>query len=273
VQPSCVLTIAGSDSGGGAGVQADLRTFAAFEVHGLCAITAVTAQTTLGVHDVHLVPASTLREQIRAVLSDFDVKAVKTGMIGSPELLRVVGEFARSGQLPHLVVDPVLVSTTGASLFSDPEATAYRDELFASASLLTPNLSEACVLAGIDQLAIATADDVVTLGETLLSQGAQAVLVKGGHSPSDLRDHATDILVTQDGVTIFDGPRITTDNDHGTGCSLSAAIACGLAAGASMADAIAGAKAFVASALEGASSWRLGSGRGPLDHLGWNTND
>ena len=272
VQPVTALTIAGSDSGGGAGIQADLRTFSAFQVHGTCAITALTAQNTLGVSRVWNAEPSLVIDQARAVLNDFAVVAVKTGMLAQPATVEAVANLAREGELANLVVDPVLVSSTGHNLMQEGGALAYREALLPYAMIVTPNLREAAVLCGIDVRDIKDLDDMVRLGQLLLSYGPRSVLVKGGHflETGAIRDRAPDILVLANTVDIFDAARVTTDNDHGTGCSLSAAIASGLGLGRSLHDATRDAKSFVLAALKGAATWELGRGRGPIDHLGWN---
>ena len=272
MEPIVALTIAGSDSGGGAGIQADLRTFAAFEVHGTCAITAVTAQNTLGVSDVLAVDPGLVEAQVRAVVEDFAVTAVKTGMLARPATVERVAELAREGLLPHLVVDPVLVSSTGHALMDAGGARAYRESLLPYATVATPNLREACVLSGVDVRDVTTYDDMVALATTLLAFGPTNVLVKGGHfAESTLTERrAPDILVGAGDVVVYDAERVSTSNDHGTGCSLSAAICAGLGLGRSLQDATRDAKSFVLAALLGGASWRLGAGHGPIDHLGWN---
>ncbi|HEY5121467.1 MAG TPA: bifunctional hydroxymethylpyrimidine kinase/phosphomethylpyrimidine kinase [Acidimicrobiales bacterium] len=274
MEPIVALTIAGSDSGGGAGIQADLRTFAAFEVHGTCAITAVTAQNTLGVSDVLALDPELVAAQVCAVVGDFGVKAVKTGMLALPSTVERVAELAREGLLPHLVVDPVLVSSTGHALMDVGGARAYRESLFPYATVVTPNLREACVLCDVDVHDVATHDDMVALATTLLGFGPAYVLVKGGHfAESTLTQRrAPDILVggADGAVLIYDAPRVQTMNDHGTGCSLSAAICAGIGLGRSLPDATRDAKSFVLAALISGASWRLGAGHGPIDHLGWN---
>jgi hydroxymethylpyrimidine/phosphomethylpyrimidine kinase len=273
VEPIVALTIAGSDSGGGAGIQADLLTFAAFEVHATCAITAVTAQNTLGVSAALALDPELVAAQVHAVVSDFEVKAVKTGMLAQSGTVERVAELARKGLLPHLVVDPVLVSSTGHALMDSGGARAYRDSLFPYATVVTPNLREACVLCDIDVRDVTTHDDMVSLATTLLAFGPAYVLVKGGHfAQSTLTERrAPDILVGADGtVLVYDAPRVSTTNDHGTGCSLSAAICAGLGLGRSLPDATRDAKSFVLAALISGAPWRLGAGHGPIDHLGWN---
>jgi hydroxymethylpyrimidine/phosphomethylpyrimidine kinase len=270
VQPITVLSIAGSDSGGGAGIQADLRTFAAFGVHGTTAITAVTAQNTLGVSDVAVMTPSLVASQVRAVVEDFEVAAVKTGMLGDADVVEAVAALAREGRLPHLVVDPVLISTTQHVLMRDGGVRAYREALFPLATVVTPNLREAAVLCGVDVREISSLEDMLTLGRELLSLGPRYVLVKGGHFAATAIDAPVpDVLMSADEVTVFESPRVNTCNDHGTGCSLSAAQCAGLGLGRSVSDATRDAKSFVLSALQGAAAWHLGKGRGPLDHLGW----
>jgi hydroxymethylpyrimidine kinase/phosphomethylpyrimidine kinase len=271
VQPITVLSIAGSDSGGGAGIQGDLRTFAAFGVHGTTALTAVTAQNTLGVSDVAVLATSLVISQVRSVVEDFDVAAVKTGMLGDADVVEAVAELARQGLLAHLVVDPVLVSSTQHSLMRDGGVRAYREALFPLATVVTPNLREAALLCGIDVRDISSPDDMLALGRELLALGPRYVLVKGGHfAASGVDAPVPDVLLSADDVTVFESPRVATDNDHGTGCSLSAALCAGLGLGRSVLDATRDAKSFVLAALQGAAGWHLGKGRGPLDHLGWN---
>jgi hydroxymethylpyrimidine/phosphomethylpyrimidine kinase len=269
VQPPIGLSIAGSDSGGGAGIQADLRTFAAFGVHGTTVVTAITAQNTLGVHDVHVVPTSVVESQLSAVVSDLSPIAVKTGMLATPEVVERVASWAARGALPNLVVDPVVVSTTGHLLLGEGGVEAYRKYLLPQALIVTPNLTEACALASwpVDQLN--SIDDVTALAFELQRYGSRYVLVKGGHFTA-MQGHSPDVLVGGKEVVVFDKPRIVTSNDHGTGCSLSAAIAAGLSNGRDVVRATSDAIAFVSAGLEGAASWHLGSGRGPIDHLGWN---
>ncbi len=272
VEPRTALTVAGSDSGGGAGIQADLRTFAAFALHGTCAITAVTAQNTLGVRDVLCVEPSLVTSQVLAVTDDFTVRATKTGMLGEPRTVREVARLAAEGRFGPLVVDPVLVSTSGHALMAEGGVEAYREHLLAHASVVTPNLAETAVLAGVDVASLSDADAMARAGAIILTMGPGAVLVKGGHAANygSTAGHSPDILVSAQGVVVFDAPRVTTLNDHGTGCSLSAAICAGLALGRDLADAVRDAKSFVLAGLKSAASWRLGAGHGPIDHFGWN---
>ncbi|MDH2903685.1 MAG: bifunctional hydroxymethylpyrimidine kinase/phosphomethylpyrimidine kinase [Actinomycetota bacterium] len=271
MQPVTVLSIAGSDSGGGAGIQADLRTFAAFKVHGTTALTAITAQNTLGVADVGIVALSLIVAQVTAVTDDFEVAAVKTGMLANAEVVEAVADLARQGLLPQLVVDPVLVSTSQHSLMDEGGVRAYREALFPLADVVTPNLREAAMLCGVDVRDISSTDDMRELGAHLLTLGPRYVLIKGGHFATHGAEATVpDVLLSTEGTWTFESPRVITTNDHGTGCSLSAALCAGLARGRGILDATRDAKSFVTSALEGSAQWHLGHGRGPLDHLGWN---
>ncbi|HEV2428096.1 MAG TPA: bifunctional hydroxymethylpyrimidine kinase/phosphomethylpyrimidine kinase [Acidimicrobiales bacterium] len=271
MQPAVAMTIAGSDSGGGAGAQADLRTFAAFGVHGTSALTALTAQNTYEVRAVDLVDPEFVVAQAEAVLDDLAVAAVKTGMLGQRATVTAVAALAARGRLPHLVVDPVLVSSTGHPLMGRGGVDAYRDALIPFARVLTPNLREAAILCGVEVEAVSSVDDMAELGRALLALGARHVVVKGGHFQRGgaTERGAPDVVVSERGVSVLDAQRVLTDNDHGTGCSLSAAIAAGLALGRDVDDAIRDAKAFVLAALTGAAPWHLGKGHGPIDHLGW----
>ncbi len=271
VQPLTVLTIAGSDSGGGAGIQADLRTLSAFALHATTAITAVTAQNTLGVDSIASIDPDMVVAQVRSVVADFDVAAVKTGMLASPATIERVAELAREGLLPRLVVDPVLVSSSGHALMSVGGVEAYREALLGYAQVVTPNLREASLLCDVDVRDVKSHDDMVALARAMLAFGPMFVLVKGGHfaEASLTETRAPDILVSDREVFVYDAARVDTHNDHGTGCSLSAAIAAGLALGRSVPDAARDAKAFVLAALTSAANWKLGSGHGPIDHFGW----
>lgn len=264
--PRVALTIAGSDSGGGAGIQADLKTFAAHRVHGTCAVTAVTAQHTGAVLRVAALEPDMVAAQIHAVLVDLPPQAVKTGMLANPRIVRVVADLAERELLPQLVVDPVLVSTSGHALMDDGGVQAYRDQLLPRAIVATPNLEEAALLAGVDPGDVTGPEGMAQLAEELRRLGTQTVVVKGGH----LADRqAADVVAGPGGVVVLDSSRIETVNDHGTGCSLSAAVAAELARGTPPADAIERAKSYVHRALFGASRWQLGSGHGPIDHFGW----
>jgi hydroxymethylpyrimidine/phosphomethylpyrimidine kinase len=271
VDPLIVLTIAGSDSSGGAGIEADLRTFAALGVHGAVALTAITAQSTQGVFAVMAVEPEMVRAQVEAVADDLVLAATKTGMLARPATVRIVARLAEEGRLPCLVVDPVLVSSTGHLLMEEGGVDAYRDELFAHAFVVTPNLRETAVLVGTDLSTLRTVDEMAAAATTLLSMGPRCVVVKGGHRVEGFATAAVapDVVVTRDGVVTVEGPRIETRNDHGTGCSLASAIAVGLAEGLETLAAVRRAKTFVADALSGAASWHVGAGHGPIDHLGW----
>ncbi len=251
VTPPVVLTIAGSDSGGGAGIQADLKTFAALGVYGVSVITAVTAQNTLGVTAIHPVPVEIVAAQLDAVLDDFPVAAVKVGMIGDPEVARLIA--MRADRLPRLVVDPVLVATSGARLAS----TAAVEPLVAYAHVLTPNRQEAGALVGG---VIETAEEMAVAAESLVSKGARAVVVTG----SEL---AVDVLRFGGVTETLRGAPVATVNNHGSGCTFSSAIAVRLALGEPVPQAVRAAKRYVASALAGGRDWRLGAGPGPLNHF------
>jgi hydroxymethylpyrimidine kinase/phosphomethylpyrimidine kinase len=263
--PPTALTIAGSDSGGGAGAQADLKTFAALRVHGTSALTAVTAQNTTGVRGVVALEPAFVRLQVEAVLDDFDVRSVKTGMLANGGIVAEVACLAEKGRLPHLVVDPVLVSSTGHPLLEPAGVAAYLERLLPHALVATPNLREAAVLGGTTVDALVSLDARVRVAEEIRGLGARWVVVKGGH----LTDSADDVVVGPGGVTVLPSARVATGNDHGTGCSLSAAVAARLAQGDEVLDAITAAKEFVHRALAGGAGWALGAGHGPIDHFGW----
>jgi hydroxymethylpyrimidine/phosphomethylpyrimidine kinase len=278
--PPIALTIAGSDSGGGAGVQADLKTFAAHRVHGASVVTAVTAQSTVEVRGVVAMAPDFVAMQIDTVTDDLAVSAVKTGMLANADVVRAVADEAARGVLPNLVVDPVLVSSTGHPLMDPGGVDAYLGLLLPHALVVTPNLREAAILTGRELSELSTVDAMVDAAEELRKQGATHVLVKGGHlhlargsEESEPESGSPDVVVGPRGPRILPGSRIPTPNDHGTGCSLSAAIAAGLALGAEVDQAVDAAKQYVTRALRGAASWRLGAGHGPIDHLGWSDDD
>ena len=256
-----LLTIAGSDSGGGAGIQADLKTFAALGCFGMTAITALTAQNTTGVRSIHAVPPSMLRDQIDAVVEDIGVDAVKIGMLHSPEIVRTVAEAIDRHGLQRVVLDPVMVATSGAVLIDNPAIAALVKELFGRAVLVTPNLDEAALLVGRP---LSSELDMELAAHELLGRGARAVLLKGGHLAGDV---VCDLLMQQGGQPHWmRAPRIATANTHGTGCTLSSAIAAHLALGASLVDAVDSARLFVRAALEAGASVKTGAGSGPLNH-------
>lgn len=252
------LTIAGSDSGGGAGIQADLKTFHAFGVFGTSAITALTAQNTLGVTAVHPVPLDMVRAQIDAVVADLPPLAVKTGMLATAELVLTVAEAIRGHGLAGYVLDPVMVSTSGHRLLdADAEATLAR-ELLPLAALATPNLHEARILTGLD---VESLEDMRRAARLLLEMGAGAALVKGGHLDGD----AVDLFWDGTEERVWRKPRLDTRHTHGTGCTLSAAVAANLALALPLAAAAERAVAWVARAI--ATAPGLGSGHGPVNHF------
>jgi hydroxymethylpyrimidine/phosphomethylpyrimidine kinase len=287
------LTIAGSDSGGGAGVQADLRTFAALGVYGASAITALTAQNTLGVRAIHLAPAEMIVAQIEALLEDFDVAAVKIGMLASVEIVEAVAAclshpqplLARGGEgrsegavspprsygegsgvgrsraRPFIVYDPVMIASSGDALAGDGFVAAVRARLLPQIDCLTPNLGEAAALLGVAPSRDEA--EMVRQGRALLELGPPALLMKGGHLHGD----AVDLLVTAEGVERFAAPRIGSRNLHGTGCTLSSAIAAHVVLGASLLEAVKLAKEFTRAAIERGRDVKLGGGAGPLLQL------
>lgn len=266
MNPPVVLTIAGSDSGAGAGLQADLKTFAALGVFGTCAVTAVTAQNTTEVRAVQRLDPDIVRMQIDAVLADLPVAAVKTGMLASAEIAALVAALAAGGRLPRLVVDPVLVSSTGTRLVDEQAERLYLERLLPLAAVFTPNLDEAGALLG---RTLRTFADQLDAARELAGRTAGAVVVTGGHPTSDRGDRAVDVVVHGGTELVLARPRVGGANNHGSGCSFASAIAAGLAKGAAAEDAITAAGDFVHRALQGAARWTLGSGHGPLDHFHW----
>ncbi len=257
--PPIALTIAGSDSGGGAGIQADLKTFHTFGVFGCSALTAVTAQNTTEVAAVYTLPEEIVREQIRAVATDLPPDAVKTGMLANAALVECVAQAIAEYQLSNYVLDPVMISTSGHRLLDQEAEDTIRRRLIPLATVVTPNLHEAHILTG---LAVETPSDLADAAKAILDLGAGAVLVKGGHLAGDV---VVDLLRTEESEHVWSRPRIDTPAGHGTGCTLSAALAAGLAAGQPLADAADAAVDFVARAL--ASAPGLGAGRGPINHF------
>ncbi len=251
-----VLTIAGSDSGGGAGIEADIKTISALGGFACTAITAVTAQNTLGVFGVQPMPADFVKLSIETVIGDIGVDAIKLGMLANAGIITAV-----AGAVPRdvpLVLDPVMVATSGAVLLPDDAIAAMIKFLLPAASIVTPNLPEAAKLTG---MVLENADDYVAAGQALLAMGAKAALIKGGHAAGDM---LVDTLVHQSGVERFSHPRIHTKHTHGTGCTLASAIATGLAQGMSLADAIARAEAYLQKAIAAAPGF--GAGHGPVWH-------
>jgi hydroxymethylpyrimidine/phosphomethylpyrimidine kinase len=252
------LTIAGSDSGGGAGIQADLKTFSALGVYGMSAITAITAQNTLGVTAVHEVPPAIVAAQIDAVVTDIGADAVKTGMIANSEIIRVVAAKIREHGLSTLVVDPVMIATSGDRLLAEEAVEALRSELVPLASVVTPNLPEAGVLVGRE---VASLAEMHEAARAIVGMGARSVVVKGGHLDGD----AIDIFYDGDRVVELPGRRIESTSTHGTGCTLASAIAALLARGEPLEAAVARAKAYVTTAIERA--YPIGHGHGPVHHF------
>lgn len=252
-----VLVVAGSDSGGGAGIQADLKTVMALGGYGTTAITALTAQNTLGVQGVHPVPPGFVQQQMRSVLDDIGADAVKTGMLGTADMVAAVAEVLRGTGLP-VVVDPVMVAKGGASLLDGDAVGAVRRDLLPLAAVLTPNVPEAEALLGRPIPDHAAALDAA---RRLLDLGANAVLLKGGHMPGAA---VRDILATPDGLETFESTRIETPHTHGTGCTLASAVACGLAQGLPLREAVVRAGAYVHAAILAAPGF--GGGQGPLGH-------
>lgn len=259
-KPARVLVIAGSDSGGGAGIQADIKTITALGGYAMTALTAVTVQDTTGVHGIHAVPLSVIREQIRACLSDIGADAIKTGMLGTAEIVVAVAEeMAALAKHVPLIVDPVMVAKGGARLLAADAIEALRSRLLPLAAVVTPNAPEAEALTGVR---IATPDDQERAGRVLCDMGAGAALVKGGHLASDT---LTDVLVEGARIRRFVSPRIETASTHGTGCTLASALAAGIAQGLSVEAATARARAYVRAAILAAPGF--GRGHGPLNHM------
>ena len=257
--PPCVaLTIAGSDSGGGAGIQADLKTFQRFGAYGTSAVTLVTAQNTVGVRGVELLPPEFVVQQIAAVTEDFDVRAAKTGALGSAEIIEAVAAALEEHAPAHLVVDPVMISKHGDSLLDPSAVDALKAHLLPRASLVTPNLHEAGALLGRP---VASEAEMRDAARAVFDLGAAAALVKGGHLPGG---EAVDLLYSGSEFVRFAAPRIDTPHTHGTGCTYSAAIVALLARGETLQGAVREAKAFISRAISGAPG--IGHGQGPVDH-------
>lgn len=256
------LTIAGSDSSGGAGIQADLKTFAAFGVYGASVITALTAQNTKGVSGIHQVPADFVTAQIDAVFGDLDVKAVKIGMVSQRTVIEAIVAGLERWSPKHVVLDPVMVATSGDRLLAPGEIEALRTELIPRALLLTPNLPEAAAL--LDRPVASNEADIESQGKGLLAMGCGAVLIKGGHGQGA---QSIDYLVRPAGIVALAAPRIATKNTHGTGCSLSSGIAAGLAKGDGLETAIRNAKRWISAAIAAADRLNVGQGHGPIHHF------
>ena len=256
------LTIAGSDSSGGAGIQADLKTFAAFGVYGASVITALTAQNTRSVAGIHLVPADFVTAQIDAVFSDLDVKAVKIGMVAQLATVDAIVAGLTRWSPKHIVLDPVMVATSGDRLLATDAVEALRTKLIPRASLITPNLPEAAAL--LDEPVALSEAAIESQGKRLLALGCPAVLIKGGHGQGT---ESIDYLLSGNGIIALAAPRIATRNTHGTGCSLSSAIAAGLAKGEDMETAVRNAKVWVSAAIAAADRLGIGHGNEPIHHF------
>lgn len=262
-----VLTIAGSDCSGGAGIQTDLKTFAACGVYGMSVITAITAQNTIGVHGVENISDKMVKEQIRAIFDDIEVDAVKVGMLSDIETIKIVADALTVYKPENVVIDPVMVSTSGFDLINSEAKSILVNELLPKADLITPNLSETrCIIYQIDKnikIDLKTSEDMVEAGKIIADFTKNHVLVKGGH----LMDRPCDVLVTREKeVFFYDNERINTKNTHGTGCTLSSAIASNLALGYSIEEAVGNAKKFITDAIK--NSLDIGHGCGPTNPMG-----
>jgi hydroxymethylpyrimidine/phosphomethylpyrimidine kinase len=266
------LTLAGSDSSGGAGIQADLKTFSALGVYGTSVITAITAQNTKGVRDIHYVPSETVRSQIDAVYDDLSVRALKIGMVGSSQSVDVLESYLKKLPAHPIILDPVIGATSGATLMEDDTQKAVMEKLFPLVTLITPNLPEACAFTGTswNPEMTWTEEKLAHLGRTLRNRGVQSALIKGGHGSGT---RALDVLVTPEGSFTFDSPRCPTIHTHGSGCTFSAAITAFLAHNFHLIEAVKQAKHYVSQAILAAHTQReseefvIGHGYGPLQHF------
>jgi len=256
------LTIAGSDSSGGAGIQADLKTFAALGVYGASIVTALTAQNTRGVSGIHPVPAEFVTAQMDAVFGDLDVKAVKIGMVAQLATIDAIAAALTRWKPSHVVLDPVMVATSGDRLLSADAVEGLRTKLIPRAALIAPNLLEAAAL--LDEEVASSEAAIISQGKRLLAMGCPAVLIKGGHGQGA---ESIDYLFTGDGTIALPSPRIATNNTHGTGCSLSSAIAALLAKGEALEAAVRNAKAWISAAIAAADRLHVGHGHGPIHHF------
>lgn len=256
------LSVAGSDSAGGAGIQADLKTFAALGVHGATAITALTAQNTLGVEGVHVVPSGFVIAQMKAVAADLEVGAIKIGMLATTPIIEAVAEGLRSFPGVPVVLDPVMVAATGAVLLDEEAIASLKRVLIPRAVVITPNLPEAARLLETNEAR--SEEEMRAQAGKLKRLGAKAVLIKGGHAKGPA---AVDLLLDEGGELRLEAPRVPTRHDHGTGCTLSSAIAAELAKGATLREAAASAKAYVSAAIARADELHIGKGRGPVHHF------
>ena len=257
-----VLSIAGSDPSGGAGIQADLKTFAANGVYGMAAITALTVQNTVGVQGIHLVPAKFVSSQIEAIFSDIAVSSVKVGMVGNAEIAEGVGTTLAKYRNLISVVDPVMVAKGGSPLLDKKAIQAVKDNLLPLATIVTPNLPEAAILLGSS--IAKSEEDMVYQGKALLNLGSKSILMKGGHSEGIT---SNDLLVTENNYVWFKEKRINTKNTHGTGCTLSSSIASFLAKDYSVEEAVSKAKKFVTNAIRNSEKLSVGKGHGPTNHF------
>ncbi|OBX05180.1 phosphomethylpyrimidine kinase [Gallibacterium genomosp. 3] len=255
------LTIAGSDSGGGAGIQADLKTFQMRWVFGMSVVTAVTAQNTLGVSDIHLIPTSTIKSQLAAIYQDFSPNAVKIGMLGTAEIIECVAEQLRHYAVKNLVVDPVMIAKGGASLLEQSAVTVMRQLLLPLADVITPNLPEAETLTGVQ---ITDEQSVAQAAKILQELGAKTVVIKGGHRDNSRSDVCRDWIFSAEGNFVLESPRFATQQTHGTGCTFSACLAAELAKGKSVSAACQIAKDFVTAAIS--HPLNIGHSHGPTNH-------
>lgn len=254
------LTIAGSDSGGGAGIQADLKTFAALGVYGMSVLTSITAQNTVGVQGIYDLPPEFVGLQIDSVLTDIGADAVKTGMLSNTKIIALVAEKLRRYQVENLVIDPVMIAKSGDPLLREEAHVTLVHDLFPLAKVVTPNLHEARVLS---RLPISNLEEMKEAAKAIHRLGPQNVVVKGGH----LERESVDLLYDGRQFLELPGPRVETKNDHGTGCTFASAIAAGLAKGQDVPTAVKAAKEYITQALQGAIDWQLGQGHGPVHHF------
>ncbi|PJG83420.1 bifunctional hydroxymethylpyrimidine kinase/phosphomethylpyrimidine kinase [Caviibacterium pharyngocola] len=260
------LTIAGSDSGGGAGIQADLKTFQMRRVFGTSVITAVTAQNTLGVFDIHCIPLATIEAQLKAIEEDFNISAFKIGMLGTAEIIECVSAAIKRGQFGRLVLDPVMIAKGGAPLLQQNAISAMKTHLLPLADVLTPNLPETQALTGIEVVDSATAERAA---RALQELGVKNVVIKGGHREDSQSEICRDWVFTPTGQFVLESPRYATPHTHGTGCTFSACLTAELAKGESIESAVKTAKAFISAAI--ANPLNIGHGHGPTNHWAYQT--
>lgn len=262
--PPIMLSVAGSDPSGGAGIQADLKTATARGVYGAAVITSLTAQNTTGVFDIHAIPPRFVADQYASVVTDLDVRAMKIGMLGAAEVVEALADAMQHHPVPQVVLDPVMVAASGDRLVPADAVAAIRDRLLPLSTVITPNLPETAAL--LDEPEPETTEQMADAAQRLRGFGPRAVLVKGGHL-AGRGGRSVDVLADDHGSTEFTKAWVDTSNTHGTGCTLSSAIAAGLAAGSQLSTAVADAKTYLTGALRSAADWRLGAGSGPVDHL------